>query len=208
MKSYVALGTALELLRDPNTPYKKLVLMIAPIQSDIEIGYLKGDKNTKLEPFAYSYIYNLADMIGGIEKVNELVEHGFIEIMCVSFARGINLKECICLAPEFQQYSKESALTIITRLCESAKLICEGDLDQCDNKNIRRGRENSGLKHALENLSDLPNIGTIEFNKRQIVRNPLISKILSRWNPEVYGYLDDEDVGADNFRDGEDDNRF
>ena len=167
---------------------------------------LKGDVDQKLYPFAYSYLYNLADMMGGkIEQVNELIEAGCIEIMCVSLLRGVNFKDAICIAGEFQQYSKESALTIITRLCDSSKLICEGDLDQCDNKNIRKGREDSGLKHALENLSDLPSVGTIEFNKRQIVRNPLISKILSKWSPDVYGYLEDEDVGADNFKEDNND---
>lgn len=165
---------------------------------------LKGNIEEKLFPFAYSYFYNLADMMGvGIERINELVEAGCIEVMCISLLRGVNIKNAICIAGEFQQYSKESALTIITRLCDSSKLICEGDLDQCDNKNIRKGREDSGLKHALETLSDLPNIGTIEFNKRQIVRNPLISKILSKWNPDTYGYLEDEDVGADNFKENE-----
>ena len=140
-------------------------------------------------------------MIGGIEKVNELVNSGYIEIMCVSLSRGINLKNCVCIIGECQQYSKESVLTIITRLCDTAKGIFEGDLNQSDNKAIRKGREESGLKHALKCLADIPNIGFLQFDKRQIVRNPLISKILSKWDPEVYGYLEDEDVGADNFKD-------
>lgn len=188
-KSYVALATALELLKDPNTPYKKLVLMVAPVQTDIEIGYIKGDVMNKLYPFAYSYLYNLADMIGGIEKVNELVNNGFIEIMCVSFARGINLKDCICIVGECQQYSKESFLTIISRPSETAKVIFEGDVNQCDNKNIRKGREGSGLRHALDKLSDIPQIGTIEFDKTMIVRNPLITEILTKWDPDTYGDL-------------------
>lgn len=188
-KSYVALATALELLKDPETPYKKLVIMVAPIQSDIEIGYLKGDLLTKLQPFAYAYLYNLADMVGDIDKVNKLVEEGFIEIMCVSFSRGINLKDCICIVGECQQYSKESFLTIISRPTETAKVIFEGDVNQCDNKNIRRGKEGSGLRHALECLSSIDEIGTFEFDKSEIVRNPLITKILSKWDPEIYGDL-------------------
>ena len=78
MKSYVALATALELLKDPETPYKKLVLMVAPVQTDIEVGYIKGDIMSKLSPFAYSYLYNMADMIGGIDKVTELQKIGDI----------------------------------------------------------------------------------------------------------------------------------
>lgn len=188
-KSYVALATALELLKDPDTPYKKLVLMVAPVQTDIEIGYIKGDIMAKLSPFAYSYLYNLADMIGGIDKVDALVEKGFIEIMCVSFSRGINLKDCICIVGECQQYSKESFLTIISRPTETAKIIFEGDNYQCDNKNIRKGKEKSGLDHALSCLTDLSQIGTIQFDKTQIVRNPLISEILAKWDPDTYGDL-------------------
>lgn len=191
-KSYVALATALELLKDPKTPYKKLVLMVAPVQTDIEIGFIKGDIMSKLSPFAYSYLYNMADMIGGIDKVNKLVEDGFIEIMCVSFSRGINLKDCICIVGECQQYSKESFLTIISRPTETAKVIFEGDINQCDNKFIRKGKEDSGLRHAIEKLSDIPQIGIIEFDKSMIVRNPLITTILSKWDPDTYGDLTSE----------------
>lgn len=186
-KSYVALATALELLKDPETPYKKLVLMVAPVQTDIEVGYIKGDIMSKLSPFAYSYLYNMADMIGGIEKVTELQNQGLIEVMCVSFARGINLQDCICICGECQQYSKESFLTLISRPTETGKMIFEGDLNQTDNKNIRRGKEKSGLQHAKDVLSDVPGIGIIEFTKSEIVRNPLITKILELWDPEVYG---------------------
>lgn len=187
MKSYIALATALELLKDPETPYKKLVLMVAPVQTDIEVGYIKGDIMSKLSPFAYSYLYNMADMIGGIDKVNELQEKGLIEVMCVSFARGINLQNCICICGECQQYSSSSFLTLISRPTETCKMIFEGDLNQTDNKNIRKGREKSGLQHAKDVLSGVPGIGIIEFNKEEIVRNPLITRILELWDPDVYG---------------------
>ena len=111
----MALATALELLKDPETPYKKLVLMVAPVQTDIEVGYIKGDIMSKLSPFAYSYLYNMADMIGGIDKVTELQNQGLIEVMCVSFARGINLQNCICICGECQQYGEASFLTLIFR---------------------------------------------------------------------------------------------
>ena len=186
-KSYVALATALELLKDPETPYKKLVLMVAPVQTDIEVGYIKGDIMSKLSPFAYSYLYNMADMIGGIDKVTELQNQGLIEVMCVSFARGINLQNCICICGECQQYSKESFLTLISRPTETGKMIFEGDLNQTDNKNIRKGKEKSGLQHAKNVLSGVEGIGMIEFTKDEIVRNPLITKILELWDPEVYG---------------------
>ena len=66
-------------------------------------------------------------------------------------------------------------------------MILEGDLNQTDNKNVRKGREKSGLQHAKDVLSGVPGIGIIEFTKDEIVRNPLITKILELWDPEVYG---------------------
>lgn len=188
-KSFLALATALELIKDPETPYKKLVLMVAPVQTDIEIGYLKGDLGAKLSPFAYSYLHNLADMFGenGMAKVEELIDTGYIEILCVSFARGINLQNCICICGETQQYTKSSFLTLISRPTETCKMIFEGDINQTDNKNIRRGREESGLTHAKNVLKDVPGIGIIEFDKSEIVRNPLITRILELWDPETYG---------------------
>lgn len=186
-KSFISLATALELLRDKQTPYEKLVLMVAPVQTDIEIGYIKGDMMAKLSPFAYSYLYNLADMIqGGIKKVEELVNEGYIEIMCVAFARGINLKNCVCICGECQQYSKESFLTLISRPTETAKMIFEGDIYQTDNKNIRKGKEESGLQHAIECLGGLSGVGFVDFNNAEVVRNPLITDILKRWDPEKY----------------------
>lgn len=194
-KSLVACAAAVDLIKDKDTPYEKIVFMVPPVQTSIEIGYIKGDINQKLEPFAYSYLYNLADLIGGIEKVNELVNSGYIEIMCVSFARGLNLKNSIVIFGEAQQYDKEAFLTLITRICETSKGIFEGDVYQCSNKYVCKGKEQSGLKHATECLQDIPQIGFITFDKTHVVRNPLITTILSKWDPGIYGYLDDEDVG-------------
>ena len=186
-KSLVSLATAVNLIKDPETPYKKLVLMVAPVQTDIEVGFIKGDIDSKLAPFAYPYLYNLADLIGGIDIVKKLISLGLIEILCVSFARGINLKDCVCIAGECQQYSKESFLTLITRPSETSKMIFEGDINQTDNKNIRKGKETSGLNYAQSCLKDLPGVGFVDFSNAEIVRNPLITEILERWDPEVYG---------------------
>jgi phosphate starvation-inducible PhoH-like protein len=66
-------------------------------------------------------------------------------------------------------------------------MIFEGDINQIDNKNIRKGKEISGLNHAKESLAGLEGIGFVDFSNAEIVRNPLITKILERWDPEVYG---------------------
>ena len=168
--------------------------MVSPVQVESQsVGYLKGDLQDKLYNFSTTYLSSLADMIGngnyikGMETVRKLQEEGFIEIMTVSFARGINLQDCICICSECQQYEKAPFLTLLTRPTETCKMIFEGNLDQTDNKNIRKGKEKSGLQHARDVLSEVPGIGIIEFTKEEIVRNSLITKILELWYPEVYG---------------------
>ena len=185
-KSYVALATAVELLKDPKTPYKKLVLMVAPVQGSIEVGYIKGNIDSKLAPFELAYLYNLGEMIG-MPTVNKLKEASLIETLCVSFARGLNLKDCICICGECQQYDKGSFLTLITRVSETCNMIFEGDTYQCDNKSVKSGKAESGLVYAIDKLSKTQGIGIVEFNKTHIVRNPLITEILQKWDPEEYG---------------------
>lgn len=151
--------------------------MVAPVQGSIEVGYIKGNIDSKLAPFELSYLYNLGDMIG-MQTVNKLKEQGLIETICVSFARGMNLKDCICICGECQQYDKGSFLTLITRVSETCNMIFEGDTYQCDNKLVKSGKSQSGLVYAIEKLSNLSRIGIVEFDKSHIVRNPLITEIL------------------------------
>ena len=195
-KSAISVATAVELIKDKNTPYEKIVLVVAPVQTDIEVGYLPGSLvEGKLMPFTSPCLGNLADFIGGEEKVTELINTGYIEIVCVSFCRGKNFKNSVVIVDEAQQYPESSILTLLTRLCNSSKMILCFDQFQCDNKYIKRGKEKSGIEKAKSCLSDIPQIGFISFNITHIIRNSIISTILSHWAPEYYSYLDNEDVG-------------
>ena len=194
-KSFISLATALELIKDKNTPYEKLVCVVPPVQVDFDLGALPGDKNMKLDAFASPFIGNLEDLIGNSKKLKDLIDEGYIEMDCISFTRGKNYRNCIVIVDEAQQYPESSILTLLTRLCDSAKMIFCYDEKQCDNKYIKRGKENSGIKKAVECLQGIPQIGFVNFDKTHIVRNPIISTILSRWDPDLYGYLEDEDVG-------------
>lgn len=195
-KSAVTIATATELVKDRNTPYERIVLVVAPVQVDMEVGHLPGDLvDGKLMPFSSPCLGNLADFIGGMDKVNELINAGGIEITSISFCRGVNFKNCIVVIDEAQQYQESSILTLLTRLCDSAKMILCFDQYQCDNKYIKRGKEKSGIEKAKSCLLDIPQVGFVEFDLTHIVRNPIISQILSKWDPEVYGYLNNKDVG-------------
>lgn len=195
-KTFTSLATALELIKDENTPYEKLVCITAPVQVDFDLGALPGDAiSGKVMPFASPFTSNLEEIIGDSEKVKNLINTGAIEFDCISFCRGKNFKNSIVIVDEAQQYPESSILTLLTRLCETSKLVFCYDEKQCDNRHIKNGKEKSGIRKALECLSDVPKIGSVVFDKTHIVRNPIISTILSKWDPTTYGYLNDKDVG-------------
>lgn len=187
-KSYVTLATALDLLQKDNK-YNKIVLLCNTIQSDIDVGFLKGSLEDKLAPSAYPHLYTLSKIItsankdiNGMDIVKQLKKEGKIEIMCVSFLRGLTLDNSIVIIEEAQNLPKSSFKTILTRIGENSKYIFDGDLEQIDNKELRRNVENCGLKYSIDKLKDIYGVGVIEFTNDEIVRNPIITQILNKWD--------------------------
>lgn len=185
-KSYVALATALELLKNDN-PYRKLIIVVPTIQSDIEIGFLKGDLQTKLQPYTQAHLYTMEKILSqsnsfGKSILDELQKQGFIEFICVSFLRGMTIDNSVVVVEESQNLPKSAFKTLLTRIGENSKYIFDGDLDQIDNKEIKKSQSECGLKYAMEKLEGLNEVGIINFTKEDTVRNPIISKILDCWN--------------------------
>lgn len=118
----------------------------------------------------------------GKEIVKQLQKEGKIEIMCVSFLRGLTIDNAIVIIEEAQNLPKSSFKTILTRIGDNCKYIFDGDLEQIDNKELRKNKDNCGLKYAIEKLRDIYGIGVIEFNRDEIVRNPIITQILDNWD--------------------------
>ena len=184
-KSYVTLATALDLLKKDNK-FEKIVLLCNTIFSDIDVGFLKGDLMQKLEPFFYQHLYTMSKILSkdgqdGKEIVKQLRKEGKLEIMCVSFLRGLTIDNSIVVIEEAQNLPKSSFKTILTRIGDDSKYIFDGDLEQIDNKELKKNNVVCGLKHAVEKLKDVDGIGVVEFNKDEIVRNPIITKILDSW---------------------------
>lgn len=185
-KSYVALATALDLLQKDNK-FEKIIILCNTIQSDIEVGYLKGGLDDKILPFAYPHLYTMSKILtkdgqDGKAIIKQLQKEGKIELMCVSFLRGLTIDNAIVIIEEAQNLPKSSFKTILTRIGDNSKFIFDGDLDQIDNKELRKNKENCGLKYAIDTLKDIYNIGIVEFTREEIVRNPIITQILDCWD--------------------------
>lgn len=184
-KSYVTLATALDLLQKDNK-FEKIVLLCNTVQSDLEVGFLKGTLEDKLAPFAFPHLYTMSKILtkenqNGKELVKQLQKEGKIEIMSVSFLRGLTIDNSIVIIEEAQNLPKSSFKTILTRIGDNSKYIFDGDLEQIDNKELKKSKDICGLKHAIEKLTDVDGVGIVEFNKDEIVRNPIITKILDVW---------------------------
>jgi phosphate starvation-inducible PhoH-like protein len=177
-KSYVGFAAALELLKDPENKYKELLIVVPTIQSDIELGFLKGSLEEKIAPFTDAHTYTMAKIIGK-HNVDKLILNKKIIFNVVSFMRGKTIDNTIVIIEEAQNLPKSAMKTLLTRIGENSKYIISGDYEQCDNKEIKKGKEDNGLKYVINKLSKLDEIGVVEYTNEEIVRNPLITKILN-----------------------------
>jgi predicted ribonuclease YlaK len=187
-KSFVALSAALSLLSEDN-PYNQILIIAQTVQSELEIGYLKGSIEDKIGPFLEPTWYNVEKILreSGNKKcpkkiLADLRKCNYLTYNHVSFLRGVNIDRTIMILDEAQQYSKSAIKTILTRIGTGSKYIILSDIEQCDNKELKKNKENIGVKYAMDNLKDIEGVGIIEFGIEDIIRNPIISKILEKWN--------------------------
>lgn len=174
-KSYLSIAKALDLLKTGN--YEKIFIITPIVESEENIGYLKGDLEQKTFPYLYS-IYYLVDKIVGEDTRKKLVESGIISPLYMSFLRGINISNSILVSDETQNMTIKGVKTLLTRIGENSKFILSGDINQIDRF---KNPEDSGLKYVYDNLQGISGIGFMEFGKDDIVRNPIIGNILNRF---------------------------
>jgi len=176
-KSYLSIAKALDLLKDGTRGYEKIYIITPIIESEEQIGILRGDLDMKTFPYLYS-IYYLIDKIVGEDTRKKLVENKIIEPLYMSYLRGINICDSVLIGDETQNLTIKGVKTLLTRIGYNSKFILSGDLNQIDRF---KNPNESGLKYAYENLHGIPGIGFVEFSKDDIVRNPIISPILERF---------------------------
>lgn len=193
-KSYISIYTALELLKKGDG-IQKLIFIYPTEEDDGEaLGFMPGDETEKLMPWARADLYTMEkifDSCGkkGKEIVQNLLTQGIIEIHPTLWLRGLTIDNSIVIISECQNLGKDNLLKAITRIGENTKMIINGDQYQISAKGIKRGKRVSGLQYAIDHLGDLDEIGVVEFDISDIIRNPLISKILINWDPDIYGDL-------------------
>ena len=169
-KTFLACAEALRLIKR-NGRYKKIVIVksVTTLKNE-EIGFLKGNLREKMEPFMFSFVHNFEKIVGQ-SITSRLRELKTIEELPIAYMRGINLDKSVIIVDEDQNISQENMRTILTRLGKDSKMIFLGDERQQDSKG------GNGLTFLMEHFSDIDEIGCVQFNKSDVVRNPLIAKI-------------------------------
>jgi phosphate starvation-inducible PhoH-like protein len=176
-KSYIAMKCAIDLIADPNTPYEKIIIVRPAVEAEEKLGSLPGNVEEKLDPYIFPTYYLLNKIIG--KDVRErLKDLEVIEVFALAYMRGMNIDNSILLFEEAQNSSPNQMKLLLTRIGFNSKFFISGDIDQTDRY---KDKTQSGLFDAIKRFGNMEQIGVHEFKDSDIVRNPLITKILQRY---------------------------
>jgi phosphate starvation-inducible PhoH-like protein len=180
-KSYITMKAAIDLLSDSKTPYEKIIIVRPAVEAEEKLGSLPGNVEEKLDPYIFPSYYLLNKIIGK-ESREKLKEIEVIEVFALAFMRGMNIDNSILIFEEGQNASPSQMKLLLTRIGFNSKFFISGDVEQSDKY---KNKTLSGLWDAIEKFRDDNYVSTFEFkDKNDIVRNPLISKILRKYDNE------------------------
>ncbi len=174
-KTYTAVALAVRALK--NKLVKKIIMTRPAVEAGESLGFLPGDLKDKVDPYLRPLYDALDDMIPG-EKLDYFMTNRVIEVAPLAFMRGRTLDNAFIILDEAQNCTTTQLKMFLTRLGPSAKCIITGDLSQID----LPGRQKSGLKTAIDILSDLTGVGTIFLSPDDVVRHRLVKDIILRYN--------------------------
>jgi len=170
-KSFLAVSVAVTLLMEKKV--ERVILSRPAVEAGEKLGFLPGDMKEKVDPYLrplYDALYELF----GSDKIDKKIEAGEIEIAPLAFMRGRTLKNCFAILDEAQNATETQIKMFLTRIGENSKLVVNGDPSQIDLAN----KSQSGLLKSKSILKDLSEIKFIEFDHNDVVRHPLVSKII------------------------------
>ncbi len=176
-KSYISMKAAVDLLLDPANSYEKLVIVRPAVEAEEKLGSLPGNVEEKLDPYIFPSYYLLNKIIGK-EAREKLKEAEIIEVFALAYMRGMNIDNTILIFEEAQNSTPNQMKLLLTRIGFNSKFFISGDLEQTDRY---KDKKQSGLWDALQRFKGLNDVGVFEFSDKDVVRNPLIGKLLKRY---------------------------
>ena len=173
-KTYLAVAAAIESLQREEV--KRIVLVRPAVEAGENLGFLPGDLSQKVDPYLRPMYDALYEMLG-FDQVTNLIERRAIELAPLAFMRGRSLNESFIILDEAQNTTTEQMKMFLTRMGFGSKSVVNGDVTQID----LPPEKASGLKHALEVLSEIDNISIINFDHQDIVRHRIVQKIVEAY---------------------------
>lgn len=176
-KTYIAIALAVRALK--NREVKRIILTRPAVEAGERLGFLPGDLKDKLDPYLQPLYDALGDMIPA-KKLQEFMAEGTIQIAPLAYMRGRTLDRACVILDEAQNTNLGQLKMFLTRMGSDAKFIVTGDASQIDLPD----RRDSGLLKGIELTKDIKGIKTIVFRNEDIVRHPLVSKIVKAFEKE------------------------
>lgn len=176
-KTYTAVAIAVKALKDREI--KRIILTRPAVEAGENLGFLPGDLKEKLDPYMQPIYDALFDMIH-IEKLNEYIENGTIQIAPLAFMRGRTLDKAFVILDEGQNTTEQQMKMFLTRMGKSAKFIITGDESQID---LPRNQK-SGLIHAKNTLKNIKDISFITLDGKDVIRHKLVKDIIKAYKNE------------------------
>jgi len=179
-KTYLAVAQALSLVLSKKM--RKLVLTRPVVEAGESLGFLPGDLAQKINPYLRP-LYDAMESLVPYEVIRRMEENRTIEIAPLAYMRGRSLNDCIVILDEAQNTTKEQMKMFLTRIGEGGRAIITGDITQID---LPR-RSDSGLLHAVSLLSAVEGLCFAYLHTADVVRNPLVKKIIQAYEGEAPG---------------------
>ena len=173
-KTYLAVAVALSMLLEEKV--ERIILSRPAVEAGEKLGFLPGDMKDKIDPYLrplYDSLYDLLDY----NKIQRKIESGSIEIAPLAFMRGRTLKNSFAILDEAQNATEIQIKMFLTRIGENSKLVVNGDPSQIDLPN----KKQSGLVKSQAILKNIKEISIINFDHRDVIRHPLVTKIVEAY---------------------------
>ena len=182
-KTYLAVCFAVQAMKQKLV--EKIILTRPAVEAGEKLGFLPGDLQTKVDPYLRPLYDALQEMLG-VESYVKLMERGAIEIAPLAYMRGRTLSNAFIILDEAQNTTREQMKMFLTRLGDNSRMVITGDVSQID---LPEGKK-SGLIHATKLLKEVEGISVINLTDKDVVRNPLVMRIVRAYEKEDVGSKD------------------
>ncbi len=177
-KTYLAVAVALTMLLEKKV--ERIILSRPAVEAGEKLGFLPGDMKEKIDPYLRPLYDSLHDLLH-YEKIQRKIENGEIEIAPMAYMRGRTLKNSFAILDEAQNATRTQIKMFLTRIGENSKLVVNGDPSQIDLPN----KSQSGLVESQKILKGIKEIAIVNFDHKDVIRHPLVSKIVEAYQKKT-----------------------